>query len=133
MYTFCTILLFFIKEIYMIIIPNITDIDTVYVSNPFDGKPEDTLWSMSLYDAKNNMVKSFIFNDLSENREYVSFSGSSIEDVEEGEYTVKLDSKDGEYSITTRLRIGNISHSNVINSGNTYTNTTIDEDVFYEG
>jgi hypothetical protein len=115
----------------MIIIDNIEDMpDYIFVSNPFDGKPEDTLWSMSIFDAKNNIVKSFLFNDSNPNREYISFESTSIEDIKDGEYVVRLTAKG--YDIATRMRIGDISHSNVMNETNTYY-TTIKEDVFYEG
>ena len=120
-----------IKGIFMIIIDNIEDMpDYIFVSNPFDGKPEDTLWSMSIFDAKNNIVKSFLFNDSNPNREYISFESTSIEDIKDGEYVVRLTAKG--YDIATRMRIGDISHSNVMNETNTYY-TTIKEDVFYEG
>lgn len=120
-----------IKGIFMIIIDNIEDMpDYIFVSNPFEGKPDNGMWSMSIFDARNNIVKSFLFNDTNPNREYISFESTSIEDIKDGEYVVRLTAKG--YDIATRMRIGDISHSNVMNETNTY-NTTIKEDVFYEG
>ena len=114
----------------MIIIKDLTKCEHIYVSNPFESKPEG-MWSVSIYDMMDSIVKTFLVTDECEDREYIVFTTSTIADMEDGDYVLKLNNKD--FDIITRLRIGEISHNGQMTSGNTYNYNTDNEDTFYEG
>lgn len=111
----------------MIIVKNRENTENIIVSNSFDVKPKRYSALILTTDAQKTLY-SFLFEDRTPHREYISFPFEYIQDIEDGEYILKLDGKN--HQIITRMRIGDYNHTNETPQLIIKHNT--EEDIFYE-